>query len=379
MQPMIRIESLVKTYGVGAEAVSALRGVDLTVERGQIFGIIGMSGAGKSTLIRCINLLDAPTSGKIIIDGQDMTTLPVAQLRAMRRSVGMVFQQFNLLMQRNVLRNVCYPLEIAGVRRDAARKRALALLDVVGLTDKAGAYPAQLSGGQKQRVAIARALAMDPKVLLCDEATSALDPLTTRSILALLKDINERLGITIIVITHEMQVVRQICTHLAIIDDGMIAETGSVDQVYTHPQTAAGRRLFWPEGGELAREAAHAETHGKHPASEDPASGREVTPGEHHQSAPQGALVRVVFDTDETAQPVIAQMILAIGTPVSIESADIQIVSGRRRGQMLLRLPDDEALKRRAIEYLSGRDLAVEEVTGDDGDATDTNDNIRFI
>ena len=365
-QPMIRIEGLIKTYGVGAEAVSALRGVDLTVERGQIFGIIGMSGAGKSTLIRCINLLDAPTSGKIYIDGQDMTTLPAAQLRAMRRSVGMVFQQFNLLMQRNVLRNVCYPLEIAGVKRDAARKRAMALLEVVGLTDKASAFPAQLSGGQKQRVAIARALAMDPKVLLCDEATSALDPLTTRSILALLKDINERLGITIIVITHEMQVVRQICTHLAIIDDGMIAESGSMDQVYTHPHTAAGRRLFWPEGGELAREAAHADIHNSGPGAEKT--------GDSAQSAPQGALVRVVFDTDETAQPVIAQMILAIGTPVSIESADVQIVSGRRRGQMLLRLPDDEALKRKAIEYLSGRDLVVEEVSDDDGDATDSTD-----
>ena len=229
---MIGISGLRKVYGEGEGAVVALDRIDLSIRRGDIHGIIGMSGAGKSTLIRCINLLEKPTEGKIIIGGVDVTTLSDALLRTTRRAVGMVFQSFNLLMQRSVENNVRFPMELVGMDKKAAREKARALLDLVGLSDKLNAYPSQLSGGQKQRVAIARALAIDPKVLLCDEATSALDPMTTRAILDLLKDINQRLGITIVVITHEMEVIRQICERVSIIDNGRIVESGAVGSIY---------------------------------------------------------------------------------------------------------------------------------------------------
>ena len=241
---MISIRDLEKVYSNGGSNVTALKGINLDIPRGSIFGIIGLSGAGKSTLIRCINRLDPPTGGKILIDGTDIMQLSNKDLLQMRRQLGMIFQQFNLLMQRTILANVMFPMEISGVPRAQAKKRAMELLDIVSLSDKANMYPAQLSGGQKQRVAIARALTMEPKVLLCDEATSALDPMTTRSILLLLQDINKRLGITIVVITHEMEVIRQICTDVAIIDGGVIAEHGRVRDVFTHPKTEAAKRLF---------------------------------------------------------------------------------------------------------------------------------------
>ena len=243
-QPLIELRDLKKVYPVPGGEVVALGGVSLKIEKGEIYGIIGMSGAGKSTLIRCINRLDTPTDGQILIDGENILALRGKELIRMRRRVSMIFQQFNLLMQKTVARNVRYPLEIAGVPKAQANQRVMELLKIVGLEDKADAYPAQLSGGQKQRVAIARALASDPEVLLCDEATSALDPMTTQSILALLKDINERLGITVVVITHEMAVIRQICTRVAILDGGHIAEEGSVDEVFVHTRSAAGKRLF---------------------------------------------------------------------------------------------------------------------------------------
>ena len=241
---MISIRDLEKVYSNGGSNVTALKGINLDIPRGSIFGIIGLSGAGKSTLIRCINRLDPPTGGKILIDGTDIMQLSNKDLLQMRRQLGMIFQQFNLLMQRTILANVMFPMEISGVPRAQAKKRAMELLDIVSLSDKANMYPAQLSGGQKQRVAIARALTMEPKVLFCDEATSALDPMTTRSILLLLQDINKRLGITIVVITHEMEVIRQICTDVAIIDGGVIAEHGRVRDVFTHPKTEAAKRLF---------------------------------------------------------------------------------------------------------------------------------------
>ncbi|MCL1963871.1 MAG: ATP-binding cassette domain-containing protein, partial [Firmicutes bacterium] len=241
---MIDIQGVRKVFPGQAGGVIALDGIDLTIRQGDIFGIIGMSGAGKSTLIRCINRLEAPTEGRIVIGGQDILEASRRDLLTMRRSVGMIFQQFNLLMQRTVEKNVRFPMEISGVPHEAAKRRASELLELVGLRDKARVYPAQLSGGQKQRVAIARALATNPGVLLCDEATSALDPMTTQSILSLLQDINQRLGITIVIITHEMQVIRQICTHVAIIDNGRIAEQGDVTEIFTNPQTAASRKLF---------------------------------------------------------------------------------------------------------------------------------------
>ena len=245
---MIELKNLSKVFPTADGELHALTDVSITIADGAVYGIVGMSGAGKSTLVRCINLLERPTSGQVVIDGADLCAMSQKQLIAQRRSISMIFQQFNLLMQRTCLKNICFPMEIAKVKRADAEKRARELLDLVGLPDKADAYPAQLSGGQKQRVAIARALACDPKILLCDEATSALDPKTTRDILRLIRDINQRLGITVVVITHEMAVVEEICTHVAILDHGRVMETGTVEQVFSNPQTEAGRRLVYPDG-----------------------------------------------------------------------------------------------------------------------------------
>ena len=240
---MIEIKNLTKEFQTADGTVEALRDVNLTIENGDIYGIIGMSGAGKSTLVRCINMLERPTKGQVLIDGRDIAQLSDKELRAVRRDVTMIFQGFNLLMQRTCLKNICFPLELIGMDKEKAKKRALELLDVVGLPDKANAYPAQLSGGQQQRIAIARALATDPKVLLCDEATSALDPKTTHAILELIRDINERLGITVIIITHQMSVVEEICSRVAILDSGSVVEEGVVSEVFSSPKSKAAKRL----------------------------------------------------------------------------------------------------------------------------------------
>ena len=327
---MIRIEGLKKVYGTGAGAVTALNSIDLSVLKGDIHGIIGMSGAGKSTLIRCVNRLDTPTEGRILIDGRDILAMNSKELRATRKRVSMIFQQFNLLMQKTVARNVRYPLEIAGVPRARANARVKELLELVGLSHKADAYPAQLSGGQKQRVAIARALASDPEVLLCDEATSALDPMTTQSILALLKDINERMGITIVIITHEMAVIRQICNRVTIIDGGNIVEEGSVDEVFTHTRSAAGRRLFGVVNTE-------------------------------EQDAPRSA-VRIIFDGEQTDEPALANFIIKTGMPVNILSADVHQLKGKRYGQMLLSMPESYADRDKLVNGLREMGLTVEEV-----------------
>ena len=247
---MIQIENLSKTFDGAGGRVAALHDINLTIEDGDIYGIIGMSGAGKSTLVRCLNLLERPTEGRVVIDGVDMTALSPAELRGARRSITMIFQGFNLLMQKNCLKNICFPMELAGVPKHKAVERAHELLDMVGLPDKAKAYPAQLSGGQQQRIAIARALATNPKVLLCDEATSALDPNTTHSILGLIREINKRLGITVIVITHQMSVVEEICSHVAILDNGEVVESGAVGTVFASPKSAAARRLVFPNGAD---------------------------------------------------------------------------------------------------------------------------------
>jgi D-methionine transport system ATP-binding protein len=290
-----------------------------------------MSGAGKSTLIRCINRLDTPTEGRILIDGQNIMDLKGAQLRAMRRRVSMIFQQFNLLMQKTVARNVRIPLEIAGVSRKEADDRVKELLKIVGLEHKARAYPAQLSGGQKQRVAIARALASDPEVLLSDEATSALDPMTTQSILALLQDINQRMGITIIIITHEMAVIRQICNQVTIIDGGVIVEEGSVDEVFTHTRSSAGRRLFGIIKDEIKED--------------------EITEA-----------LRIVFDGTTRNEPLISSFILKSGMPVNILSADMHRIGGKAYGQMLLSLPESYADREKLTNGLREMGLTVEEV-----------------
>lgn len=330
-QPMIRIEGLSKIYGTGAAQVAALKNVSLTVNRGDIHGIIGMSGAGKSTLIRCINRLDTPTEGRIFIDGQNVLDLSGKALRDMRKRVSMIFQQFGLLMQKTVEGNVRIPLEIAGVNRREADQRVRELLEIVGLEHKAKAYPAQLSGGQKQRVAIARALASNPEVLLCDEATSALDPMTTQSILALLQDINQRMGITIIVITHEMAVIRQICNRVTIIDGGVIVEEGSVDQVFTHTRSTAGRRLFGIIKDEPADDV--------------------ITDA-----------LRIVFDGTTRNEPLISTFILKSGMAVNILSADMHRIGGKAFGQMLLELPHSYADREKLANGLREMGLTVEEV-----------------
>ncbi len=333
---MIAIQNLSKTFPTADGAVEALRNISLTIADGDIYGIIGMSGAGKSTLVRCINRLERPTSGKILIDGRDIGTLTEAQLREERRHITMIFQGFNLLMQRNCLKNVCFPLELAGVKKQEAAKRAAALLELVGLGDKLKSYPAQLSGGQQQRVAIARALATHPKILLCDEATSALDPQTTQSILSLIRDIHDTLGITVIVITHQMSVVEQICTRVAILDNGTVAEEGAVRDVFYAPQSQAARRLVYPE--------------------------------DYEQPAAQGdCRIRVVFNGAEaTRTPLIAQMAIEQNIAASILSASTRSLGDRAYGHMLLGIPGGKEQARRAVAYLRAiPDIYVEEVTGD--------------
>ena len=332
-ESIIQIQDLTKTFGEGTEAVHALEHIDLDIRRGEIFGIIGLSGAGKSTLVRCMNLLERPTSGHVIVDGKDMTALSEKELRLARRDVTMIFQSFNLLMQRTCLKNVCFPMELGGVPAAAARKRALELLDLVGLADKADAYPAQLSGGQKQRVAIARALATDPKVLLCDEATSALDPTTTLSILALLKNLNETLGVTVVIITHQMSVIEEICSRVAILDGGVVAEQGDVQEIFSNPQTDAARQLVYP-GGIRAE-----------------------------QVPPSSRAIRISFNGGTVYQPLIASLAIDCGVKANILGADTRNINGHAFGTMLLSLPQEPAEAARAIGYLRSQpNLTIEEV-----------------
>lgn len=244
MNPIIRVENVCKSFKSKNGAVEAVKNISFDIEKGDIYGIIGLSGAGKSTLVRCLNLLERPSSGKVYINGRDLLALSDKELRKTRQNIGMIFQHFNLLMQSNVIDNVCFPLEIAGIKKKAAKERAFKLLETVGLADKAKAYPSQLSGGQKQRVAIARVLANNPEILLCDEATSALDPQTTRSILGLLKEINKKYGITIVIITHEMSVVKEICSHVAVLEHGELVEKNSVKELFRAPKTAAAKSLI---------------------------------------------------------------------------------------------------------------------------------------
>ena len=244
---VIEVKHLSKTFQQKDLKVDALSDINLSIEKGDIYGIIGMSGAGKSTLVRCLNFLERPSDGQVLIDGQDLGALDEKQLRAERMKIAMIFQNFNLLMQKNAVDNIIFPLQIQGKPRTEARQRAKELLETVGLADKAKSYPSQLSGGQQQRVAIARALACDPSILLCDEATSALDPQTTESILNLLKEINEKMGITIVIITHAMSVIKEICNKVAIVEDGYIVENGEVQEIFANPKTKAAKKLILNE------------------------------------------------------------------------------------------------------------------------------------
>lgn len=332
---MIELKHLSKTFETAGGRVDALKDVSLTIPDGDVYGIIGMSGAGKSTLVRCINMLERPTEGEVIVNGQRLDTMTPAQLRAARREITMIFQRFNLLMQRNCLANVCFPMELSGLRGEKKwrEQRALELLEIVGLKDKAKAYPAQLSGGQQQRIAIARALATDPEVLLCDEATSALDPKTTRSILELIKQINERLGITVIIITHQMNVIEDICSRVAILEHGVVVEEGDVSKVFSNPVSDAGKNIVSPEERALL------------------------------ESGLTERVIRLVFDGTAAGEPIIAKMAVDEGISANILYASTRFIGDQVFGRMLLGLPREGDDADCAIEYLRRRgDVFAEEV-----------------
>ena len=333
----IEIKNLSKRFDVNGHTVNALNDINLSIEKGDIFGIIGMSGAGKSTLVRSINFLEKPTDGQVFVDGVDLASLSDKELRKKRSEIGMIFQSFNLLEQKSVIDNVCFPLELAGEKRKTARIKARELLKTVNLSEKEKAYPSQLSGGQKQRVAIARALATNPKILLCDEATSALDPQTTESILSLLKEINDKLQITIVIITHQMSVVTQVCKRVAIIDNGSLVEEGLVDEIFRSPKTNAAKELIFDKKVRYL-------------------------PVETLESERK---IRIVFNENSSYEPVIANLILKFQTPVNILKADTKNVGGKARGEMILGLPEGENLQKDIIKSLEESGLTVTEVHED--------------
>lgn len=334
----ILIQDVSKTFETKDGSVQALKHVSLSIETGDIYGIIGMSGAGKSTLVRCMNFLEVPSEGKVLIDGKSLSEFSPKELRKEREKIGMIFQHFNLLMQKNVLENVCFPLYIQGKKKAEARAKALELLEIVGLADRAKTYPAQLSGGQKQRVAIARALASDPQILLCDEATSALDPQTTSSILELLQDINQKFGITIVIITHQMSVVREICTHVAIMKDGEVKEQGLVEEIFSHPKSQVAKELI----------------------SKD--SGNDVESKKLTQSEIQdGEIVRIVFSENSAFEPVIANLILTFHEPVNILKANTKNVGGVAKGEMILQFMSDSTNVPEMKKFLTERGLEIGE------------------
>ncbi len=333
----ILIEHLSKTFHTADGDVEALKDVSLSIEEGDIYGIIGMSGAGKSTLVRCINFLEVPSEGTVTVRGRTLGDCSEKELLLMRRDIGMIFQSFNLLMQKSVLENVCFPLYIQGKKKPEARKRALELLDIVGLKDRAKAYPAQLSGGQQQRVAIARALASDPKILLCDEATSALDPQTTHSILELLREINQKFNITIVVITHQMSVVQEICTQVAILKGGEVAEKGAVADIFAHPKTTVARELILRDATE------------KRPVYDQ------------REKIVHGEKIRIVFSENSSFEPVISNMILTFEEPVNILRADTKNIGGTAKGEMILEFEKDSKRAPEMKDYLRSCGLAVTE------------------
>lgn len=332
METIISVKNLVKSFETGNGKLYAVNDISFDVNKGEIFGIIGLSGAGKSTLVRCLNLLEKPDNGQVTINGKNLLDLSEKQLRIERRKIGMVFQHFNLLMQISVLKNVMFPMEITGIKKAEARKKALEYLTIVGLQDKANAYPSQLSGGQKQRVAIARVLATNPEIILCDEATSALDPETTKSILKLIKDINKKYHITVVMITHEMAVIQEICDKCIVLENGKLVEQNNVEELFRHPKTSAARRLIFSTSSTVKK-------------------------------MENGKLIRVTFENTASVEPVIANLILEFKTPVNILQSELTSVNGISTGQMYLLLPDDEKIAKKMIDYLENKDnLSVSEV-----------------
>ena len=340
---MIKLLGIEKTYDSAAGKVHALKGIDLEIARGEIYGIIGLSGAGKSTLVRCINMLERPTAGKVFVDGQDMTTLTDSQLREARKSIGMIFQHFNLLSSATVYDNIAFPLKLSGMNSVDIKKKVSPLLELVGLKDKSNQYPSQLSGGQKQRVGIARALANDPKILLCDEATSALDPQTTKSILDLIKVINKNLSLTVVVITHEMQVVKEICDKVAVISDGVIAEQGSVLDVFTNPRH------------EITKEFISVLLSNELPAA---FRGNEVS-----QDRTPGSLLllRLIFLGDRADDPVLAKMIrTCAGLECTMLFGNLDEIHGVPFGRFIIGLSGSDEAINSALHFLDGEDVRVE-------------------
>lgn len=326
---MIRLVDVSKEFKTKDTMIKAADRINLEINDGEIFGIIGFSGAGKSTLVRCINLLERPTEGKVYLDDLELTSASKKELLKARRNIGMIFQQFNLLEQKSVIENICYPLLISGVRKKEAIIRSRQMLELVELTEKENSYPSQLSGGQKQRVAIARALATNPKYLLCDEATSALDPLTTKNILELLETINKKLGVTIVVITHELKVVEQICDRVAVMSNGKIEEEGKVEEIFLSPKSETGRKLVLPDSNTGA--------------------------------APTRDYLRIVFDGQSSFEPVFANLISELGIKLNILGANTEDIGGKAYGQLLIERPDDQNVIK-VRDYLNKTKVSFEEV-----------------
>ncbi len=330
VENIIKLEHVNKRFSSKTTDVLAVRDINLEIEKGEIFGIIGFSGAGKSTLVRCINLLEHPTDGAVYFDKINLMTVNYAELRKIRQKMGMIFQQFNLLEQRNVIDNICYPLELVGIKKKERLKRAKELLELVDLTDKEKAYPAQLSGGQKQRVAIARALATNPEVLLCDEATSALDPITTRAILELLKKINQTYGVTVIVITHEMKVAEQICDRIAVMSEGEIVELGKVRDIFLNPKSKTARRLILPDN-----------------QADEEGNNKKV--------------LRIAFDGQSSFDPIISELTVYCNEMINILGANTENIGGRAYGQILIEQPENGRTYQKLKQFLTEKQIYFEE------------------
>ncbi len=328
---IVKIENLYKTFHTKNGDINALKDINLSIEQGDIFGIIGLSGAGKSTLVRCINYLEKPTEGNVYFEGKALGSLTKKELLKARQSMGMIFQNFNLLEQRNSLKNVCYPLEIAGVPKAKAEERARELLKIVGLADREKSYPSQLSGGQKQRVAIARALATEPKILLCDEATSALDPTTTQSILDLLKEINKTMNVTVIIITHEMSVIEKICNKVAVIDKSQIVECGEVKEIFANPKSDMAKQLIIPKESIV-------------------------------RTLKSGSYFRIIFDGHTTHKPILSELVLECNYPINLIYADsLEMLKDNAVGEMVIEKTSNEEIDNKIRAYLVKNNIRYEE------------------
>lgn len=335
-QKTVEIKNLYKTYNDGEIKVEALKNINIEINRGEIFGIIGLSGAGKSSLVRCINLLEVPDKGQVLINGKDITKISKKELRKERKNIGMIFQHFNLLMNSTVYENIAFPLKLIKTPKNKIRERVDELLEIVGLSDKKDVYPAQLSGGQKQRVGIARAIATQPDIIMCDEATSALDPETTKSILGLIKEINRKLKVTVIIITHEMEVIKAVCDRVAVLDSGEVVETGRVSDIYINPRTKTSRRFFKSVDTKLDNRIYQK-------ALKEP-----------------GVIIRAIFKGDTSTDPIISNMIKKFNVDAAILLGNIQSMENMLVGTLVIRINGDKESIEKAISYLNDNNVITE-------------------